>query len=180
MIYDSVYNGTYVNIRNINTNDAEFTLNIRNEDKITKYVSKLTHSIEVQKQWIDRINSSLDSYFFISLNKNNIPIGTVSIINIDKEKKTFEPGSWVSIGNSVENLEPMFFLMDFAFYKLNLDKAIIHIVKTNLKVISFWKRMGAVYVKESTLNGFECYEYYLDKTIFNKNCLPYKKFMNLI
>ena len=88
----------------------------------------------------------IGDYYFLILNSQDIPIGTVSIYNIFE--KEAELGRWVSLGNALENMESVYLLHKWAFEKLDLEMIYTKTLTLNHKVVNFWRKFGATMIEE--------------------------------
>jgi RimJ/RimL family protein N-acetyltransferase len=130
-------------LRTIEISDAEFILDLRTNQELSKHLSQVNGSIENQIKFIEnykiRENAKLEYYFIIEY--NNKPVGTVRLYNINYEKSTFTWGSWiVQRGNPGEvALSSAYMTYYFGFNKLGLQKAEIDVRKENKSVYKFHK-----------------------------------------
>lgn len=161
MASTDVLYGELVDLKCADSEDAQFSLDIRNDPSLTEFIPKVQGSLEGQIQWIEKERISDDSYFFIILNKNGERIGTASIYNIDKTNKICEFGRYISYGNALENVETALLILNFAFSELNMEKVIFNNDERNLKIISFWKRFGASLINIVEMEGWKAAQYVL-------------------
>lgn len=142
----TVLKGMFVGLRSVTENDAEFILKIRTDEKLAKFLNKTSPDIEMQKTWIrGQIARDGDYYFIIEDLKSGNPLGCISIYDI--VEKSGEFGRWISIGNSLQNIESCILLYDFAFEK-GLDFVDSFTDMKNSNIVNFHKSFGAVFVKE--------------------------------
>lgn len=140
MIYDATVNGKYVYLKSAEIDDAEFTLSLRQNPTLTKYLPKLNITIDQQRNWIRSQQKKQGDYFFVVWNKKDKPIGTVSIYNVIGN--TAESGRLALIGNALENTEASCLLFKFAFDILGLDKITGYIVDGNKRADRFNRQFG--------------------------------------
>lgn len=163
MIYDNVLKGKFVNLRSVLTSDSEFILKLRLDENLNKYINKVDNDLEKQILWIKNQQKAENDYYFLIESIEGNPLGTISLYNIQNSEGEF--GRWVSIGNSVQNLESVIILHDFGFYELGLDLIYSETVRENKKVLNFHKRFGA-----TILNDFTEYNnFILQKAIIKKD-----------
>ncbi len=122
--------GEFVRLRIATADDAQFTLEARQNDSNTKYMPKLDVSLEQQKKWIERQTDSKDCYFFVIERLNGERIGTFSLYNIEGEKA--ESGRMIIRGNQMETMEAVLLFHDFAFISSELDTVYSGIEVDNL------------------------------------------------
>lgn len=142
MVYDGIIEGKYVNLRSVSVEDADFTLKIRQDPEVTKYIPRLDITIEQQKNWIKSQREKSDDFFFIVYNKCDCPIGTISIYDI--KECIGESGRLVLKGNVLENIETQLLLYNFVFDVLNLDSVSGYIYKENKRALRFAKQFGGL------------------------------------
>jgi len=142
MVYDDVIKGRYVYLQSAAEEDAEFTLTLRQNPTLTKYLPRLDISVEQQKKWIALQREKWGDYFFVVWNYSNQPIGTVSIYNVVDEKS--ESGRLALIGNALENTEATMLLFQFAFEILGLKEVTGYIIDGNKRAERFNKQFGCV------------------------------------
>lgn len=151
MIYPEKLEGNFINLRSVLETDAEFILKLRLNNTLNKYLNKVDNDLEKQKLWIKEQQKRENDFYFIIERKSGLPIGTISLYNIKELEGEF--GRWVSIGNTVENVESVLLLHDFGFYKMNLDLIYSETVKENEKLLNFKKRFGAKILNEFRENN---------------------------
>lgn len=140
MIAEEILEGKFVNLRPVKEEDAEFILRLRNNPEISKFLPPLNITVEQQKNWITKQRRDDDSYYFIIEDKNNHPIGTISVYNICGDHA--ESGRFCSIGDSIQNSEASLLHCEFIFNRLNLDYLDIWVYKDNKPVLAFNKAFG--------------------------------------
>lgn len=161
MIYDNVLKGKFVNLRSVLTGDAEFILKLRLDENLNKYLNKVDNDLEKQILWIKNQQKADNDYYFLIESTKGNPLGTISLYNIQNREGQF--GRWVSIGNSVQNVESAVILYDFGFYELGLDLIYSETVRENKKVLNFHKRFGA-----TILNDFTEYNNFVSQKVIIK------------
>lgn len=134
--------GKYVILKIAEVSDAEFTLQLRTDPKLTKYIPKIQNTIEQQRAWIQSSRARDDEYFFVVWTVDGERIGTISVFNI--RGTLAEGGRLVLIGNGLENFEAAMLLSDFSFNELGLSKITGFIFPENKRSIRFNKKMGNV------------------------------------
>lgn len=170
MVYEKILNGKTVHLRSVNIEDAEFTLNIRNNPELTIYIPKVSINIEEQCLWIENQRKKEGDYFFLILDKDKNKLGTISIYNVGD--KTAESGRFLSIGNSIQNMESLVLTYDFAFFSLNVNILNFEVYKENKKIVNMWKRLGSQITSEKIVNGFDSFCFELTKTGYEETFRP--------
>ena len=156
-----IINGKNINLRTVEIDDAEFIYSMRKNQLKTKYLSKITGTIENQKEWIkdykDREKEKKEFYFILE-SKDNINHGLVRIYDFKDE--SFSWGSWLIKEDAPKTtaIESALQIYEFAFYKLGFNKCHFEVQKGNDKVIAFHKRFGAKIITENELEYFFNFE----------------------
>lgn len=153
MIIDGKIKGKYVYLRSVMTDDAMFTLSLRQDHKLTKYLPKLNISLEQQKLWIVSQQEKSDDYFFLVNTIDNKPIGTVSIYNISGD--TSEAGRLVLLGDPFQNTEAVLLLFIFAFDVLGLKMITGYTNDENKRAERFNSQFGVVASKMKNADNEE-------------------------
>ena len=140
MVFDGAIEGKYVYLKSATIEDAEFTLSLRRNPILTKYLPKLEITLEQQKLWLESQRDKEGDYFFVVWTTDNIPIGTVSIYEIQGDSS--ESGRLALIGDPLQNIEASLLLFRFAFDILGLKKVTGYIVDGNKRADRFNKQFG--------------------------------------
>ncbi|MBM7309217.1 GNAT family N-acetyltransferase, partial [Citrobacter freundii] len=90
--------GRTIHFRLIEESDASFLYQLRMDETLNKYISKVDSSIEMQKEWIrnykEREKEHIEYYFIIERNDTNEKIGTIRLYGITDDNR-FCWGSWI-------------------------------------------------------------------------------------
>ena len=141
MIYDGILEGKYVNLRSVEEQDAEFTLSLRQDPNLTKYLPKLNITLEQQLAWIRKQRQQEGDYFFVVENKKGVKIGVIGVYNVDGD--CAETGRIAMIGNAFESIEAQLLSFDFAFDHLNLEKTVNYVMAENVHALRFSQLFGS-------------------------------------
>lgn len=133
--------GKLIRLRTADDEDAEFTLNARNIESNTRYMPKVSVTLEQQHGWIRAQRDVKDSVFFVVERKNGERIGTFSLYNITKNKA--ESGRMIIRGNQIETVETILLFHDFAFFQENLPCVYSEIDENNKPAIGIARSVGA-------------------------------------
>lgn len=154
MIYPGVLKGTFVSLRAVIPADAEFILDLRQREEVCKFMHKVDISVEEQIEWIKTHQKIDGDYYFLICNKDNEPIGTISLY--DKQGDHCEIGRAASIGNSIENIDAIILTYDFAFEKLGYKFLVGSISPENLQVKELNRNFGFKFKEEIVcINGMQ-------------------------
>ena len=153
--------GKNINLRTVEIHDAEFIFSMRQNDFKTKYLSKVTGTIDSQKEWIQNyIQREKDSkeFYFVLESKKDEKLGLVRMY--DFQDTSFCWGSWLIKENAPKTtaIESVLQIYEFGFYKLGFSKSHFEVKKGNDKVIDFHKRFGAEIINENEEEYFFNFE----------------------
>ncbi len=155
--------GIFVKIRKVEINDAEFTLALRLDPKISQFIFKTPPDLEKQKEWIKNQQKKTDDHYFLIEDLNDKKLGTIAIYDV--EKNCAELGRWLSRGNSLQNIDSIILTYDFAFEQLKLEYIDSFTNKNNKNVVNFHKTFGADFIEE--IAEFQ-YKNFPDRIIKNR------------
>lgn len=149
--------GKNINIRTVDVYDAEFIFTLRQNGSKTKYLSKVTGSIETQKEWINdykQREKEQKEFYFIIESKSEEKLGLVRMY--DFKEDSFCWGSWLIKDDAPKTtaIESALQIYEFAFYKLNFVMSHFEVQKGNDKVIAFHQRFGAKIIDENDKEVF--------------------------
>jgi RimJ/RimL family protein N-acetyltransferase len=144
--------GTFVDLREVKIDDAEFILKLRCDEKKSMFLHKTQNDIGLQKTYLENYFAKTDEWYFISQNKRGEKIGTIRIYDLRKD--SFCTGSWIMAdGSSTEEcFETTYLCHRYGFTVLGFEKMHIDVRKGNKKVLRFHKTMGAVPAGETELD----------------------------
>ena len=153
--------GKNINLRTVEIEDAPFILEMRVNKTKTKYLSKVSGTVESQKEWIlnyKQREEKKQEFYFVIESKNNQKLGLVRMY--DFKDNSFCWGSWLIKDNAPKTtaIESALQIYEFGFYDLGFKKSHFDVRKGNEKVIAFHKRFGASIVDESELDYFLNFE----------------------
>ena len=153
--------GKNINLRTVEIEDAEFIYNMRQNQNKTKYLSKVTGTVESQKEWIKNYKQREDKqkeFYFLIESKNSEKLGLVRMYDFKDE--SFCWGSWLIKEDAPKTtaIESALQIYEFGFYSLGFEKSHFDVRKGNDKVISFHQRFGAKIVDEDALDYFFNFE----------------------
>ena len=140
MVYNGVIEGRFVTLRSCEEDDAEFTLSLRQNPVLTRYLPRLDITLEQQKKWISSQRVAEGDYFFVVRAIDYTRIGTVSVYNIAGDSA--ESGRLALIGDPLQNTEASLLLFRFAFNVLKLRRVTGFIMADNKRADRFNKQFG--------------------------------------
>lgn len=143
MRHDIVLEGYGVRLRPVTLEDAAFIVKLRNMPHAVGRIGDSATTAEMQKKWLEKYFSRDNDYYFIVESLSSVPLGTISVYNIDFERHTAEIGRLVMAPGTRSVLAASILRNDFSFYSLGLDMLIACIVSTNKTVLSYNRKLGA-------------------------------------
>lgn len=170
-------NGKYVKLKCADQSDAEFTLGIRNNSELSRFIPRLSLGLEEQIDWINRIREAAFDVFFVIKRHDDQSIGTLSFYDFSQAGRCCEVGRFVSEGNSFENIESIVLILDVLFSKKEISGVVLNIHEDNKPVISLWERFGAEYKKNKRMNDWESVQYYLGKEAYFERLMRIKQLL---
>ena len=153
--------GKNINMRTVTTEDAEFIYNMRQNQNKTKFLSKVTGTVESQKEWIKNYKQREEEkkeFYFVIESKDKRKLGLVRMY--DFQDNSFCWGSWLIKEDAPKTtaIESALQIYEFGFYSLGFEKSHFDVRKGNDKVIAFHQRFGAKIVDEDELDYFFNFE----------------------
>ena len=153
--------GKNINMKTVETKDAEFIYTMRKNQDKTKYLSKVTGSVESQKEWINNYKTREEEqqeFYFVIESKDEEKLGLVRMY--DFKDNSFCWGSWLIKEDAPKTtaIESALQIYEFGFYGLGFEKSHFDVRKGNDKVIAFHQRFGAKIVDEDELDYFFNFE----------------------
>ncbi len=155
MVYPGKIKGRFVTLRSITMDDAEFSYNIRAEEKNRETVGQLAPSLEAQRKFIEWQMAEPDDYYFVVLNRKGERIGLIGIYDIHGD--IGEVGREVNDGSAVEAMEAQVLLTDFAMDVLHLKRQCFVVYANNKRNLSNVRKSGTQPTRKGTRSGVESY-----------------------
>lgn len=144
MVYKEGLKGKYVELKSAGDEDAEFTLSIRQDPNLTKFLPPLSITIEQQKEWIARQREREGDYFFVVWSiKTGKRLGTISVYDIHDGEG--EGGRFALYGETYEKIEAGILMSEFEFNILKLGKVTGWVYCENSPAVRWNKNFGAVF-----------------------------------
>jgi len=171
-----ILEGKNINLCTVTVKDTDFIFTMRQNQKKTKYLSKVTGSIESQKVWIENYKErerEKKEFYFVIESKDNEKFGLVRMYDFIND--SFCWGSWLIKDGAPKTtaIESSLRIYEFGFYSLGFEKLHFDVRKGNEKVIAFHERFGAKIVDEDQMNFY----FYFDKQTYEITKQKYKRFL---
>lgn len=143
MKHELTIDGYAFRLRPISDLDAEFILNIRNNQLLNRYLHPISDRIEDQIAWLHHYYTRLNDYYFvIERRKTGNPEGLISVYDIDLSSRCGEWGRWIICKESLAAVESAWLIYRVAFELLNLDIVYSRTIADNRRVVSFHDACG--------------------------------------
>lgn len=133
MVYNGILEGKYVNLRSVEERDAEFTLSLRQDPNLTKYIPKLDITLEQQVSWIRKQRNLDGDYYFVIENKEGKKIGVLGVYDVSE--KCAETGRIAIVGSPLESIEAQLLSFVFSFDILKLDYTVNYVLADNVHAL---------------------------------------------
>jgi len=119
-------------------------LNIRNEEFVRHWMfTENIISVSEHLAWIERLKTDTGQLYFVIIQNDIHPVGSVNLKKIDKNKKTAELGFYKTQSIDEKGLmtASLFTLIDYAFDVLGLEKIYSEVFEGNIKSVNIHKKL---------------------------------------
>lgn len=166
MTTDKILEGEFIRLRPLLVVDAELTYQWRHAQR-AKYLTKAASSVKEQVKWIESRPVS-EQNFIIEL-KSGLPIGMISLINIDHvnhhaESSRFLIGDEEAAKGVPAAVEAMKLLYELAFEQVGLMRIFGIVAANNQLMIKWQKYLGMK--EEGRLRNHLCQDGVFHDAIF--------------
>jgi RimJ/RimL family protein N-acetyltransferase len=149
-----------IKLTRLTRDDIELVRYWRNQPEIRKQMGfQKTITAAMQEKWFKSINNSLNYYLLIHWKEKKI--GLINVKNVHVKEKYAEGGIFIwdeACRNSIIPALASLIVLEFTFMNLELNnKSYIHILKSNLRSISYNKRLGYTLVPGQEKNKNQLY-----------------------
>ncbi|WP_298069566.1 GNAT family N-acetyltransferase [uncultured Mailhella sp.] len=143
IVHPEMLQGKYVNLREVTLDDAAFILELRTDEKKSRFLHKTDHDLQKQIDYLKRYFTLDNEWYFIIENKKHEPLGTTRIYNVQGAR--FTGGSWLMKDGATpqESFEGDLLLRRYAYESLNFEESIFCVHKDNIKVVRYHKICGS-------------------------------------
>ena len=143
MKHDYKLSESIFQMRPIDNDDAEFTLMLRNDNKLNSYLNKTSNEINDQIAWLENYYKKNDDFYFvIERIKDKRQEVLISLYDINYDNNTAEWGRWILRTGSMAAVESALMIYKFAFEEIKLEKIYSRTVSLNEKTVSFHDSCG--------------------------------------
>tara|TARA_B110000093_G_C12948361_1_gene401277 strand:- start:28 stop:552 length:525 start_codon:yes stop_codon:yes gene_type:complete len=145
-----------VRLRLVDEADSEFIVELRNDEQLSRHISKSTSDCLKQLAWIQgyKLREARGEEYYFIIESEGLPVGTVRIYDI--RGNSFCWGSWIitrGAGPAVAVKSAML-IYDYAFDVLGFMQSHFDVRKENRSVNAFHLRMGAECARSDSLDHF--------------------------
>ena len=145
--------GKTIILRPVERTDLERLVTWRNNPSISKhFFNVFPLSLAGQESWFEDLLEREDKQLFIIATKEQVPVGTVGLDNIDYKNQRAEFGGLLIEPAHQEKgfaLDATMALLQFAFDDLNLNRIYLHVFNWNEPAIKLY--LGCGFQKEGLL-----------------------------
>ena len=169
-------NDSELRLRSVSVSDAEEILKWRfSSENYNYFYEFFPISLDNNIKWIQNIlTKNTEINCIIEKYDENIPIGMISLVDIDMRSRKCELGR-VLIGDIKYRKKgygkrSICLLLEYAFYHLNINKVYCEVFAENKNAVSLYKRIGfsedGYFIKHIFKNG--CYKDILHMSLFKE------------
>lgn len=151
MFLEEMIRGKYVDLKSIDESDAEFTLNIRKDPEMAKYLPPLEITIEQQKEWIRKQRATEGDYFWVIIDKEGNRLGTTGVYDVFSSEP--KGRSLAAIGNPLQNIEGIYLAYKYVLEALKAEGIYGYVYAENRRAMRFNELLGAIIREPSELEG---------------------------
>ena len=139
--------GDGITLRLLTADDLSLTLSWRNRDEIRRWFKHNdVLTMHEHQKWFDKHRLDNKAYLFIVERREaSVPVGQVSIYNIDCEASEAEVGRFIAApGESGKGIirNAILKLVDFGFRELELKRVFLEVYRDNLRAIRLYESVG--------------------------------------
>lgn len=159
--------GEFVRLVPLQPAHAAVTLRWRQSARAAN-LNRRAATVEQQAEWIAQRPD--DEYNFLIVLKNDVPVGTVSVINIDTEQRQAEPGRFLigeedAVRGVPAAVEAMKLVYALVFDHLGLVRVHGHIASDNVAMMK-WQRYLGMKEEGRLLRHYEINGHWQDAVLF--------------
>lgn len=117
--------------------DAELLLDWRKRPDVTRWMfTDIEHGVEEQRAWLKRCDTRDDMRHFVIENEER-PVGYLAFAQIDRVSRHCSTGHYFADAEDRRRLGGYMhaFIMDYAFYALDMNKVVNSFMQGNTKVL---------------------------------------------
>ena len=153
MRLDEPLRGLAFGLRSPQDGDAAFTVRLRSDPDVTRFLHRIPDSVVAQLQWETAALARDDDLpLIIFRTTSGAPVGTTGIYRLDWERRSAEWGRWVISNGSLAAVESVLLVMRLAFDHLSLETLYARTLADNARALSVHDSLGLTRVAEGRMN----------------------------
>lgn len=140
--HDLIIEGKYVNLREVEIDDAAFILSLRLSEKGSKFLHKTENDVDKQKAYLERYKPLEYEWYFIVESKDHSSLGCLGIYDV--RDSSVCTGRWIMKEGSDarQGIEGDILLKDFAFTTLGATEVRMDTRHYNKNMLNYFKIWG--------------------------------------
>lgn len=156
-----------ISLRLVEESDAQFIVDLRTDEKLSRFLSVTYADVEEQKKWLrayKKREEKDEEFYFVALYQGRV-YGTTRIYNIETD--CFEVGSWLFAPDAPNGVAVLADIVarEFAFEKLNVGRCKFEVRRKNVSVVKYHKSYKPILIKETEQDYF----FVLDRDAFEEH-----------
>ncbi|MBV8527429.1 MAG: GNAT family N-acetyltransferase [Candidatus Dormibacteraeota bacterium] len=135
--------GAAFGLRSPQDGDAAFTVQLRSDPDVTRYLHRIPADVATQEHWeAEALARDDDLPLIVFRTTSGAPAGTAGIYRIDHARGTAEWGRWVITHGSLAAVESVLLILRLAFEELALQTLYARTLARNSGALSFHDGLG--------------------------------------
>ncbi|MGE7944145.1 UDP-4-amino-4,6-dideoxy-N-acetyl-beta-L-altrosamine N-acetyltransferase [Lysinibacillus xylanilyticus] len=116
----------------LNENYLDLILKWRTSPHVTKFMyTDIESNIEKQKRWFEKVKQDNSQLNWV-INYKNVPIGLISLNNIDFNNKKASSGFYIGeLNYAMISSRILPYFLNFFFFEMNFNKLVIEVMSIN-------------------------------------------------
>jgi RimJ/RimL family protein N-acetyltransferase len=154
--------------RLVELEDAAFIVDLRSNEKLSRFLSKTSHQVTDQENWIKKYKTReglSQEFYFVTIDEDGRKIGLGRIYNMLHPESSFEIGSWLYMPEASMRAPILgdLAIRDYGFEVLKFRNCHFEVRKENLTVVRYHRNFAPELTGEDDLNYYFklSYENYL-------------------
>ena len=144
--------GHQVYLRNADTSDAAFIVQLRTNPQKRRYISATSPEIAEQVAWLEHYAHKPGDAYFVAEDKTGERLGTIRLY--DPVEDSFCFGSWMMKAGApaTSAVEALLMVYHYALDRLGFNRSYFAVRKANRSVWRFMENFGGVRTRETELD----------------------------
>jgi RimJ/RimL family protein N-acetyltransferase len=139
-------------LRNADTRDAAFIVQLRTDAQKRRYISPTSAAVEQQVAWLENYAHKADDAYFVAEDKHGERLGTIRLYDAVDDSFCF--GSWVMKAGAPAGaaVESLLMVYHYALDVLGFNRSYFAVRKANRSVWRFMQNFGGVRMRETDID----------------------------